>query len=249
MVVIGRHSDRTGERRWHIALSAHRRRRGVRAQRVRARLVPSLAALSIAMLGLASMLGPFWAFATSFLGGVGAAAGIALINSVGNIGGFVGPNIIGYISRSTHGFTGGLIFVGAVLAAGGLLCVRLSRTRTKRTSTKSRSSNETSLPSQFFANRRLPRQDGSHARGTKRSKNVRIARRRGRVSFVVEPGKLTGLLGPNGAGKTTTVSMIAGLAQPEKGSVEIGGKPVGGDTNPLKKKSASSRRTPRSTTS
>jgi len=56
------------------------------------------------------------------------------------------------------------------------------------------------------------------------------------VSFTVEPGKLTGLLGPNGAGKTTTVSMIAGLAQPEKGSVEVGGQPVGGDTNPLKKK-------------
>jgi len=56
------------------------------------------------------------------------------------------------------------------------------------------------------------------------------------VSFTVEVGKLTGLLGPNGAGKTTTVSMIAGLAQPERGSVLVGGRAVGGDTNPIKKK-------------
>ena len=62
-------------------------------------IAPSIVALSVAMLGLASMLGPFWAFATSFLGGIGAAAGIALVNSVGNIGGFVGPNIIGYVQR------------------------------------------------------------------------------------------------------------------------------------------------------
>ena len=53
-------------------------------------LVPSLILLSIAMLGLASMLGPFWTLATSVVSGLGAAAGIALINSVGNIGGFIG---------------------------------------------------------------------------------------------------------------------------------------------------------------
>jgi len=84
-------------------------------------IVPSIALLSLAMLGLASMLGPFWALATSFLGGIGAAAGIALVNSVGNIGGFVGPNIIGYVQQRTHGFTVGLAIVGAILACGGLL--------------------------------------------------------------------------------------------------------------------------------
>jgi len=56
------------------------------------------------------------------------------------------------------------------------------------------------------------------------------------VSFTVEPGRLTGLLGPNGAGKTTTVSMIAGLARPEKGSVLVSGKALSGDTDPLKRK-------------
>jgi ABC-2 type transport system ATP-binding protein len=56
------------------------------------------------------------------------------------------------------------------------------------------------------------------------------------VSFTVEPGRLTGLLGPNGAGKTTTVSMIAGLATPERGEVLIGGERLSGETDPKKKK-------------
>ena len=121
MVVIGRNSDRTGERRWHIALSAIGGGAAFALTGFVHGVVPSIAALSIAMLGLASMLGPFWAFATSFLGGIGAAAGIALVNSVGNIGGFVGPNIIGYVQQTTSGFRGGLVVIGAVLAAGGLL--------------------------------------------------------------------------------------------------------------------------------
>jgi MFS transporter, ACS family, tartrate transporter len=54
---------------------------------------------------------------------VGAAAGIALINSVGNIGGFVGPYLLGYLSDRTHSFTSGLMFIGAVLACGGVLAL------------------------------------------------------------------------------------------------------------------------------
>jgi len=121
MVVIGRNSDRTGERRWHIALSAIGGGAAFALAGLAHGIVPSIAALSLAMLGLASMLGPFWAFATSFLGGIGAAAGIALVNSVGNVGGFVGPNIIGYLQQRTHGFTVGLAIVGAILAGGGVL--------------------------------------------------------------------------------------------------------------------------------
>jgi ACS family tartrate transporter-like MFS transporter len=61
--------------------------------------------------------------------GVGAAAGIALVNSVGNIGGFVGPNIIGFIREATHSFAIGLAVVGAVLAAGGLLVLAVNPPR------------------------------------------------------------------------------------------------------------------------
>jgi MFS transporter, ACS family, tartrate transporter len=121
MVIIGRNSDRTGERRWHIALSAIVGGAAFALSGFVHGIVPSIAALSLAILGLAAMLGPFWAFATSFLGGIGAAAGIALVNSVGNVGGFVGPNIIGYVQQRTNGFAVGLAIVGAILAAGGLL--------------------------------------------------------------------------------------------------------------------------------
>jgi len=126
MVIIGRNSDRTGERRWHIALTAVVGGVAFAATGLVHGIVPSIATLSLAMLGLASMLGPFWAFATSFLSGIGAAAGIALVNSVGNIGGFVGPNIIGYLQQTTRGFAGGLIVIGAILAAGGLLVLPIN---------------------------------------------------------------------------------------------------------------------------
>ncbi len=127
MVVIGRHSDRTGERRWHIALSAVAGGAAFAAAGCVHGVVPAIALLSIAMLGLASMLGPFWAFATSSLGGVGAAAGIALVNSVGNIGGFVGPNILGVLQQRAHGFSAGLVAIGAVLAAGGVTVLAADR--------------------------------------------------------------------------------------------------------------------------
>src|SRR5689334_803961 len=126
MVVIGWNSDRTGERRWHIALTAVGGGAAFAAAGLVHGLLPSMIMLSLAMLGLASMLGPFWAVATSFLSGIGAAAGIALVNSVGNVGGFVGPNIIGFAQQTTRGFTGGLILIGAILAAGGLLVLPMN---------------------------------------------------------------------------------------------------------------------------
>jgi ACS family tartrate transporter-like MFS transporter len=67
--------------------------------------------------------------ATSRLSGVGAAAAIALINSIGNTGGFVGPFVIGFILTRTQSFAGGLIFVGVVLAVMPLLVLTLSDDR------------------------------------------------------------------------------------------------------------------------
>jgi ACS family tartrate transporter-like MFS transporter len=126
MVIAARHSDRSGERRWHIAGAALVGGIAFLASAFVHTLAASLVTLSLAMLGLASMFGPFWAFATSRLRGVGAAAAIALINSIGNTGGFVGPYVIGYIRDRTHSFTGGLVFVGVVLAAIPLLVLALS---------------------------------------------------------------------------------------------------------------------------
>ena len=121
MVVIGRHSDRVGERRWHVALAAFAGGLAFAASAFVHTLVPSILLLSIAALGFASMLAPFWALATSAVGGLGAAAGIALINSVGNVGGFVGPYLLGWVLDTTHSFAAGLVVIGAILFAGGAL--------------------------------------------------------------------------------------------------------------------------------
>jgi ACS family tartrate transporter-like MFS transporter len=126
MVAVGRHSDATGERRWHIALSAAVGGVALALAGFVRGVVPAIGLLSLATAGLASMLGPFWAFATSFLGGIGAAAGIALVNSVGNVGGFVGPNIVGVVREATSDFAAGLAIVGAILVAGGVLVLTVN---------------------------------------------------------------------------------------------------------------------------
>src|SRR5262249_15735634 len=126
MVAVGRHSDRTGERRWHIALSAAVGGTALALAGFVRGVVPAIVLLSFPTPRLASMLGPFWAFATSFLGGIGAAAGIALVNSVGNVGGFVGPNIVGFVRQATNDFAAGLAIVGAILVGGGALVLSVN---------------------------------------------------------------------------------------------------------------------------
>ncbi|MCC7125789.1 MAG: MFS transporter [Acidobacteria bacterium] len=121
MVLAARHSDSSGERRWHIAIAAWVSGAAFIATAFADGLVPSLVWLSLAMLGLASMFGPFWTLATSFVGGTGAAAGIALINSVGNIGGFAGPYALGALRDATNSFSAGLIVIGVVVLLGGAL--------------------------------------------------------------------------------------------------------------------------------
>ena len=121
MIVVGRHSDRTGERRWHVAGSAIAGGAAFALAAAAHGTAASLALLSIAMLGVASMFGPFWSLATSFVSGAGAAAGIALVNSVGNVGGFVGPYVLGWLKDATGSYAAGLAAIGAVLACGGAL--------------------------------------------------------------------------------------------------------------------------------
>ena len=126
MVIAGRHSDRTGERRWHVVVAALIGAAGLAASTLSTGVVWSLVTLSIAMAGLASMFGPFWALTTSTMGGVGAAASIALVNSVGNTGGFVGPYLLGALNDATGSFALGLCAIAAMLAAGGLLVLAVS---------------------------------------------------------------------------------------------------------------------------
>ena len=118
MVIVGRHSDRTGERRWHLSIAALVTATGLILSTQANGVVSSVASLSIAMLGLASMMGPFWALATAAVRGVGGAASIALVNAVGNTGGFVGPYLLGAINDATHSFAFGMLAIAALLIGG-----------------------------------------------------------------------------------------------------------------------------------
>jgi ACS family tartrate transporter-like MFS transporter len=121
MVHVGLHSDRTGERRWHVSLSAFAGAAALLVAAYAGQVSLMVGALSVAVLGVFCMVGPFWAMPTSLLTGSAAAAGIAFINSVGNLGGFLGPNILGLARSSTGQFKGGLIILGVILALSGCI--------------------------------------------------------------------------------------------------------------------------------
>ena len=127
MVLNGRHSDKTMERRYHISIPAII---GASGLMMSAYLnvshgAPSLklAALAIAAAGMWSTLGPFWSLPTSILAGTAAAGGIAFINSVGNLGGFLGPFVVGYIKDHTQSVTYGLVFLGCSVFTGAALAL------------------------------------------------------------------------------------------------------------------------------
>jgi ACS family tartrate transporter-like MFS transporter len=125
MVAIGRHSDRAGERTWHVAGPAFVAAAGFVLSAFTMHPVAALFVLSLTALGIWGALGPFWTLPTAFLSGTAAAGGIALVNSVGNIGGFAGPFLMGFVRDRTGSFAGALMALAAILAAGGFLALRL----------------------------------------------------------------------------------------------------------------------------
>jgi ACS family tartrate transporter-like MFS transporter len=129
MVLVGMHSDRTGERRWHIAVPAF-----VGAAALVTAAYGSSAALVVAGVGVGmacaeAMAGPFWAMATSRMAGLSAAAGIAVINSLANLGGYFGPDIVGFFRSAHGGFRGGLLAIGATVAVSGGVALVVGRQR------------------------------------------------------------------------------------------------------------------------
>lgn len=121
MVVLSKHSDRTRERRWHAAGAAFLGGAGlVVASLLSASLPLALVALSFATIGILATMPLFWAMPTAYLSGPAAAGGIALINSLGLIGGFVSPFVIGWFKTETGSVNGGLYFVTAMMVLGGI---------------------------------------------------------------------------------------------------------------------------------
>ncbi|HEY8519454.1 MAG TPA: MFS transporter [Gammaproteobacteria bacterium] len=127
MVVIGASSDRTGERLLHVAVPSTIAAVGFAVSAWLTSPVPGMIALTVAAIGDLGSRGPFWTLPAKFMTGSAAAAGIGLINTLGSLGGFVGPYAVGLVRNATGGFAGGLLFLSGVLLASAVLTVRLRR--------------------------------------------------------------------------------------------------------------------------
>ena len=121
MITVAAHSDRTGERRWHVAACAAAAAAGLAASSLTGSATLALAALCVGAVGLYSATPPFWSLPTAFLRGAGAAAGIGLVNSVGNLGGFVGPYVMGWMQGASGDFRIGLRVLAVSALCSGLL--------------------------------------------------------------------------------------------------------------------------------
>lgn len=122
MWLVSRNADRTRERRLHLVFVALLGSVGLIASALFGHQpVLAMIALTVAAMGGLSTLPMFWSLPTSFLGGAAAAAGIALINSVGNLAGFAGPYFIGFMKDTTHSINTGLYTMAGALVLGALL--------------------------------------------------------------------------------------------------------------------------------
>jgi ACS family tartrate transporter-like MFS transporter len=114
MVIAGWISDRTGERRWNLFITCALGTVGLVICGLFVESYWAIVGMSIAAIGFYGTKGPFWAMPTMFLTGPAAAASIAWINSVGNLGGFFGPTIVGWAKQITGSYAGGLYALAAL---------------------------------------------------------------------------------------------------------------------------------------
>lgn len=138
MILWARHSDRTAERTWHIVIPCALACAGFIFAGLATTAALVVLALVIVNVGISSAKAPLWAMPSTFLSGAGAAAGIALINSLGNLGGFLGPFAIGWLKGVTGGYAAGLYVVAATLAVSAVVTLLLSR-QTRRSAAAARS--------------------------------------------------------------------------------------------------------------
>jgi len=124
MVLVSRSADRKRERRWHIALPAVAGAVGLVLSVVWAHnTLLAMASLTLATMGILTTLPLFWSLPTAFLAGTGAAAGIAMINSIGNLAGFLSPYAVGWLKQATAANDSGMYMLAAFMVLGGLLAL------------------------------------------------------------------------------------------------------------------------------
>jgi len=127
MIFVSHSSDRTAERRYHVAIPALAGGAALVLLGAAHSAFLTVVLLSFVAIGAYGSMGPFWALPSEFLTGFSAAAGIALLNSVGNLGGLVGPYMIGTIAMRTGNLYRGLAFAGVFLFVSATLVLLLPR--------------------------------------------------------------------------------------------------------------------------
>jgi D-galactonate transporter len=133
MVLNGNHSDATGERRWHVALACL-----VGSIAFAVSALPGvtgwggIAALTVACAGVMSAVSCFWSLPTGILSGTAAAAGIALINSIGNLAGYVSPYVVGKIRDATHSMTLALSVLSVSVFIAGLVVIYVTGMKSRQ---------------------------------------------------------------------------------------------------------------------
>jgi ACS family tartrate transporter-like MFS transporter len=127
MILWARHSDRTLERAWHVAIPCFVAFVGFLWAGEAQSGLAVIVALMLVNIGVNGTKGPVWAMPSLFLTGAGAAAGIALINAAGNLGGFVGPWLIGLLKDRWGSYAPGLYMMGWMCAMAAVVVVMLGR--------------------------------------------------------------------------------------------------------------------------
>ncbi len=125
MILWSWHVDRTGKKIGNLTIACATGMIGLAASVVSGNIIVALSALTVALVGITSARSIFWPIPTRFLSGVGAAAGLAFINSVGTAGGFAGPSMMGWLRDLTGSFEAGLLTMTGILLATTLLAFAL----------------------------------------------------------------------------------------------------------------------------
>ncbi len=120
MNIFGHSADKRRERRWHLAIPALIGAAGFVIAPTAPNVVVAIAALSLAAAGAITCAPLFWSLPTAFLAGAGAAAGIAVVNSVGNLAGFVAPYAIGWAKDATGSAAAGMYAIAGGLVVGAI---------------------------------------------------------------------------------------------------------------------------------
>ena len=121
LICWGHSSDRHKERRWHLIVASTVAAIGLAGTAFLTGSAWALVTMSIAAIGLYGSRPSFWPMPSLFLTGAAAAGGIALINSIGNLGGYVGPFIVGWIKQSTGSFEMGVYFLAGCAFTSGFI--------------------------------------------------------------------------------------------------------------------------------